>query len=102
QPLHHLRSFANATVVQDNLLRQLWLQQVLSNVRDILAMQSELTLEKLAELTKIFKVALSTPLIPVSAMQHDIGIESVIFDTIVNLQEQTDKLSLFYVFHVVA
>ncbi|KAL4126000.1 hypothetical protein QTP88_010232 [Uroleucon formosanum] len=57
QFLRHLRSLAGTTTLQDNILRQLWLRRLPSHAQAILTAQSELPLEKVAELAdKIVKV----------------------------------------------
>lgn len=57
QFLRHLRSLAGTTTLQDNILRQLWLRRLPSHAQAILTAQSELPLEKVAELAdKIVEV----------------------------------------------
>ncbi|CAB0033516.1 unnamed protein product [Trichogramma brassicae] len=64
QFLRHLRSLAGATIVQDNLMRQLWLHRLPSSVRAILATQTDAALDKLAELAdKIIEIAPCTPIL---------------------------------------
>lgn len=94
QFLRHLRSLAGTTVVQDNLLRQLWLQRISSNVRAILATQSELPLDNLAELAdKIVEVSPSIPTFTVNAALNDKGTESNLLNAIADLQKQVAELS---------
>ena len=50
QFLRHLRSLAGTTQVQDNLLRQLWLQRLPPQVQAILQTQAEIPLNKVATL----------------------------------------------------
>ncbi|XP_050535097.1 uncharacterized protein LOC126902115 [Daktulosphaira vitifoliae] len=57
QFLRHLRSLAGTTTLQDNILRQLWLRRLPSHAQAILTAQSELPLDKVAELAdKIVEV----------------------------------------------
>ncbi|KAL4126391.1 hypothetical protein QTP88_010613 [Uroleucon formosanum] len=57
QFLRYLRSLAGTTTLQDNILRQLWLRRLPSHAQAILTAQSELPLEKVAELAdKIVEV----------------------------------------------
>ncbi|CAB0032711.1 unnamed protein product [Trichogramma brassicae] len=68
QFLRHLHSLAANTILQDNLLQQLWLQRLPSHVRAILASQAELALDKLADLAdKIVEVSPGTPSLSVHA-----------------------------------
>lgn len=61
QFLRHLRSLAGTTLNDDNILRQLWLRRLPSNVQAILAAQADLSLEKLSELAdKIMEVSPGT------------------------------------------
>ncbi|XP_055854596.1 uncharacterized protein LOC129918218 [Episyrphus balteatus] len=63
QFLRHLRSLAGPSVLQDNLLRQLWLRRLPSNVQAILTSRSDLSPDQLSELAdKIVEV--SPPPIP--------------------------------------
>jgi DNA primase len=62
QFLRHLRSLAGTTTLQDNILRQLWLRRLPSHAQAILTAQSELPLEKVAELAdKIVEVQPAPP-----------------------------------------
>lgn len=92
QFLRHLRSLAGATVVQDNLLRQLWLQRLPSNVQAILASQSNLALENLAELAdKIIEISpMST--VSVNTVQLEKGHENNLLKVIADLQKQVAEL----------
>lgn len=93
QFLRHLRSLAGATVVQDNLLCQLWLQRLPSNVRAILATQSELALDKLAELAdKIIEVSSTCPTLSVNAALNNKGIENDLLNVVADLQKQVAEL----------
>lgn len=96
QFLRHLRSLAGSAIVQDNLLRQLWLKRLPSNVQAILATQSELQLDNIAELAdKIVEVSPSTPTFAVNAALSDKSIESNLLNTIADLQKQVAELSAF-------
>ena len=58
QFLRHLRSLAGGATTQDKLLRQLWLRRLPPHVQAILAAQSELATDKIAELAdKILEVS---------------------------------------------
>lgn len=68
QFLRHLRSLAGTSALQDNLLRQLWLRRLPSNVQAILTAQADFALDKLAELAdKIVEVAPPPPPFAVNA-----------------------------------
>lgn len=97
QFLRHLRSLAGATVVQDNLLRQLWLQRLPSHVRAILASQSELAVEKLSELAdKIIEVSPCTPTLSVNAVCNDQGTENALLNAITDLSKRVSELSTIH------
>lgn len=65
QFLRHLRSLAGSAQVQDNLLRTLWLQRLPQQIQAILQIQSDLALDKLAELAdKVAEVA--PPIMPIA------------------------------------
>lgn len=69
QFLRHLRTFAGTTFTDANLLRQLWLRRLPQQLQAILAAQSELSVDKLAELAdKIMEVSpgIATPNSPAS------------------------------------
>ena len=69
QFLRHLRSLAGTTTLQDNLLRRLWLRRLPSHVQAILTAQSELQLDKVAELAnKIVEVSPAPPPLAVHAI----------------------------------
>lgn len=58
QFLRHLRSLAGSTLTDENLLRQLWMRRLPQHLQAILAAQSELSLNKVAELAdKILEVS---------------------------------------------
>lgn len=62
QFLRHLKSLAGTTLSDENILRQLWMRRLPQHLQSILAAQSELSLEKVAELAdKILEVSPSTP-----------------------------------------
>lgn len=70
QFLRHLRSLAGATQVQDNLLRQLWIQRLPPQVQAILQTQAETPLDKVAALAdKILEV--TPPPIPAAVSAID-------------------------------
>lgn len=50
QILRHLRSLAGNTFSNDNILRQLWLRRLPQHVQGILAVQADLTLDKIADI----------------------------------------------------
>ncbi|CAF4755732.1 unnamed protein product [Pieris macdunnoughi] len=50
QFLRHLRSLAGNTLTDENILRQLWMRRLPQNIQAILASQSELSLDKIADL----------------------------------------------------
>ncbi|KAG8233584.1 hypothetical protein J437_LFUL000995, partial [Ladona fulva] len=59
QFLRHLRSLAGTTAIQDSILRQLWMRRLPANTQAILAAQSDLSMDKLAELAdKIVEISL--------------------------------------------
>ncbi|XP_037875269.1 uncharacterized protein LOC119630332 [Bombyx mori] len=58
QFLRYLRSLAGKTLTDENLLRQLWMRRLPQHLQAILAAQSELSLDKVAELAdKILEVS---------------------------------------------
>ncbi|CAH2097733.1 unnamed protein product [Euphydryas editha] len=62
QFLRHLRSLAEVTLSDENILRQLWMRRLPQHLQAILAAQAELSLEKVAEVAdKILEVSLKTP-----------------------------------------
>ncbi|CAB0032740.1 unnamed protein product [Trichogramma brassicae] len=97
QFLRHLRSLAGTNIVQDSLLRQLWLQRLPSSVQAILASQGDSTLEKLAELAdKILEITPATPNFSVhaaSAAPRHSAFEEKILQAVADLQRQVDTLS---------
>uniref|UniRef100_A0ABD2XPF2 Reverse transcriptase domain-containing protein n=1 Tax=Trichogramma kaykai TaxID=54128 RepID=A0ABD2XPF2_9HYME len=92
QFLRHLRSLAGATIVQDNLMRQLWLHRLPSSVRAILATQTDAALDKLAELAdKIIEISPCTPTLNVNAastVPRTSTFEDTILKAITDLQRQ--------------
>ncbi|CAB0042206.1 unnamed protein product [Trichogramma brassicae] len=94
QFLWHLRSLARNTIVQDNLLRQLWLQRLPSRVRAILASQAELALDKLADLAdKIIEVSPGIPSLSAHAASTMRISEDPLLRAIKDLQEKVVELS---------
>uniref|UniRef100_A0ABD2VVR2 DUF7041 domain-containing protein n=1 Tax=Trichogramma kaykai TaxID=54128 RepID=A0ABD2VVR2_9HYME len=97
QFLRHLRSLAGATIVQDNLMRQLWLHRLPSSVQAILATQTDAALDKLAELAdKIIEISPCTPTLNVNAastVPRTSTFEDTILKAITDLQRQVDFLS---------
>uniref|UniRef100_A0ABD2XQ40 DUF7041 domain-containing protein n=1 Tax=Trichogramma kaykai TaxID=54128 RepID=A0ABD2XQ40_9HYME len=95
QFLRHLRSLAGATIVQDNLMRQLWLHRLPSSVRAILATQTDAALDKLAELAdKIIEISPCTPTLNVNAastVPRTSTFEDTILKAITDLQRQPDE-----------
>uniref|UniRef100_A0ABD2WYG9 Uncharacterized protein n=1 Tax=Trichogramma kaykai TaxID=54128 RepID=A0ABD2WYG9_9HYME len=91
QFLRHLRSLAGATIVQDNLMRQLWLHRLPSSVRAILATQTDAALDKLAELAdKIIEISPCTPTLNVNAastVPRTSTFEDTILKAITDLQQ---------------
>lgn len=58
QFLRHLRSLAGKNLSDDKILRELWLQRLPVNIQAILAIQSDLALDKVAEIAdKIIEVS---------------------------------------------
>ncbi|KFD64488.1 hypothetical protein M514_10814, partial [Trichuris suis] len=90
QFLRHLRSLAGPTVVQDSLLRTLWLQHLPLQMQAILQTQADSDLDKIAELAdKILEVT-PTPL--TVAATH--MCEPVSSPTMSELAQRIDELSL--------
>lgn len=68
QFLRHLRSLADTTILQDNMLRQLWLRRLPAHAQAILTAQSELPLDKIAEIAdKIVEVSPTQPALAIQA-----------------------------------
>ncbi|XP_055836506.1 uncharacterized protein LOC129905134 [Episyrphus balteatus] len=96
QFLRHLRSLAGPSVLQDNLLRQLWLRRLPSNVQAILTSRSDLSPDQLSELAdKIVEV--SPPPIPFAVhatSNNDQNQNSqALFEAIDTLTRQVAELS---------
>uniref|UniRef100_A0A5S6Q4X7 Retrotransposon gag domain-containing protein n=1 Tax=Trichuris muris TaxID=70415 RepID=A0A5S6Q4X7_TRIMR len=89
QFLRHLRSLAGPTVVQDSLLRTLWLQRLPLQMQAILQTQADSELDKIAELAdKILEV---TPTSLTAAAAHQC--EAVTSPMMNHLAQRIEQLS---------
>lgn len=91
QFLRHLRSLAGHVLSDQNILRQLWMRRLPQHLQAILAVQSELSLDKVAELAdKIIEV--SPNIINQSSNVHSAqGPSSPNFDGIMDRLEKLTK-----------
>lgn len=90
QFLRHLKSLAGPTIVQPNLLRQLWLRRLPTQVQTVLTARPELSLEQISDLAdKIVEVSTFPA---VHAATHTPG--EVCTSTNTNILSALEKLNL--------
>lgn len=95
QFLRHLRHLAGTTAMQDNLLKQLWLRRLPSNVQAILTVQSDVAVDKLADIAdKIIEVSPITSYNQVHVTSAEKCFpEKHLFDAIEALSKQVAELT---------
>ncbi|XP_041969296.1 uncharacterized protein LOC121726128 [Aricia agestis] len=89
QFLRHLRSLSNNALTDESILRQLWMRRLPQQVQAILVSQTDLTLEKLADLAdKVIEIAGPSKVFSCSSPASSFS--STVFDT---LLARVDELS---------
>lgn len=94
QFLRHLCSLADTTILQDNMLRQLWLRRLPAHAQAILTAQSELPLDKIAEIAdKIVEVSPTQPALAIQATSAPkVAVEITVLAAIEALTNQVSEL----------
>lgn len=95
QFLRHLKSLAGPIVIQPNLLRQLWLRRLPTQVQTVLATRPELSLEQISDLAdKIVEISTLPAVHAVAPAQGEVdqSVSSEILIALKNLSLEVNEL----------